>query len=74
MPNLQLLDPMKMEENISNACKIQAFSFFKDLNSLVTMNHSVMSHYEICKAAFCLSKNNQNLHHRTPFVQDQLVH
>lgn len=63
-----------MKPNIFRARKIQAPRFFKDLNSLVAMNHSIMSPYEICKAAFCLSKNNQDLHHRTPFVQDQLVY
>lgn len=32
--------------------KIQALSFFKDPKSLVAMNCSVMSHYEIYRAAF----------------------
>lgn len=32
--------------------KIQAPNFFKDPNSLVAMNHTVMSHYEIYRAAF----------------------
>lgn len=32
--------------------KIQAMSFFKDPNSLVAMHCSIMSHYEIYRAAF----------------------
>lgn len=46
MPNSLLLNSIKMEENISKARKIQALSFFKDPNSLVAMNHLVMSHYK----------------------------
>jgi len=39
MSNSLLLNSIKMEENISNVCKIQTLSFFKDYSSLVTMNH-----------------------------------
>lgn len=48
MPNSVLLNSIKVEENISNAHKIQALSFFKDPNSSVAMNRPVMSRYEIC--------------------------
>lgn len=74
MSNSLLLNSIKMEQNISKAHKIQVASFFKDLNSSVAMDHFVMNHYKICETAFCLSKNNQDLHHRTPSVQDQLVY
>lgn len=46
------LTPSKWRKIFLTHTKNQALSFFKDPNSLVAMNRSVMSHYEIYRVAF----------------------
>lgn len=73
MPNSLLFNSIKMEENIYNVHKNSSPELLQRPQKLSC--YELLCYESLWNLWGCfLSRNNQNLHHRTPFVQDLLVY